>query len=380
MVAYNFRNFILKKIKLLTCLCLLLSLSLVFCLGAANAQFGPEVLKHKNWQNKKYDVIAVDNAIYDVFEFINESELEKIIEPLRIKRGEMTLISKEQFYKLNSPAKTYIEYAGGSSANTLAFLASAGMKTIFIGTVSNDKEGNKFIQSLKKAGVEFAGFKKNLPDPTGQSHIFITEDGKRTMLTLLGSSDNFSPNDIDLSLLADTKIFFSQAYIIGNKERNNLLKSMLIKTKDNGGINILGLSSAFIVKKKLNALLNLIPYIDVIIGNHLEFESLYKTDTLDEVLTMASSNNKLNIITLGEKGAYIIYKNKKILVPAHKVDVIDTTGAGDTFAGGFIYGILNNMPLKECGAIGAYAAADVVQKIGARLEKPEAIALAKISK
>lgn len=378
MSGYKFRNFILRKTKLLIYSWIFGFNSLVFCLAGAGSKLSPEIFKHKDWQNKKYDIIALDNAIYDIFEFISESELEKIIKPLGIKIGGMTLISKEQLNRINTSTKPYMEYAGGSSANTLAFLASTGMEALFIGTVSNDKEGNKFIQSLKKVGVTFAGFKKELQELTGQARIFITGNGERTMLTFLGSAYQFYPPEIDLSLFADTKIFFTQAYILRDKERNNLLKSIFIKTRENGGINILALSSALTVKNNLNALQNLIPHIDVLMGNDTEFKSLYKTDSLSDTLNMISLNNKLNVITLGEKGAYIIYKTRRIFVHAHKVDVIDTTGAGDIFAGGFIYGILNDMPLKECGSIGAHAASAVVKKIGARLEKPTALRISRM--
>ncbi|MCR8539831.1 MAG: adenosine kinase [Prochlorococcus marinus CUG1439] len=315
-------------------------------------------------QNKVVDLIGLGNAIVDIIVNIED----RFLEVNNLKKGSMNLINSHQSQSLLKDCEVIKQISGGSSANTVVCLAELGNKVQFIGRVKNDEFGNFFSSDIKKSKTIFNTQPINEGAATAHSIIFITPDAQRTMCTYLGASIEFEPKDIDFNVLKESKYLYLEGYLWDSElAKNAFLKAAQIAKLSNTKI-ILSLSDSFCVDRHRESFLELIDnYIDIVFCNESEVLSLFKKDKLDNCKVEISSLCELVVITQGSNGSLIINKNNvEEIKSMKKGKVIDTTGAGDIYAGGFIHGLINNYSLKKCGEIGSICAGQIITQLGSR--------------
>lgn len=277
----------------------------------------------------------------------------------------MTLIDKKTAALLSNSLTPVKSVAGGSSANSLADLSFLGGTGAFIGITSYDEHGRKFNQGLRDLGIEVISHEKPHEENSGQSYILVTPDGNRTMLTYLGSSGNFAAEDINIKDIVTAKVFYVQNYIVNAEHTMPVLLDNLEKMHESGGLNAFALSSVFIVKKNKTEILKLLPHMDIILGNDEEFKQLYGVENIEDVKNYNTS--AIKVLTLGAKGAIIFTNQRRIFIPPPKVaKIVDAIGAGDAFAGGFLYAFTHGYDLKKCGQYGSQMAGLVLTHLGGR--------------
>ncbi|KGG03648.1 Fructokinase [Prochlorococcus marinus str. MIT 9321] len=315
-------------------------------------------------QNKVFDLIGLGNAIVDIIvniedEFLQINNLEK---------GSMNLINSDESKKLLENCKVIKQISGGSSANTVVCLAELGNHVQFIGRVKNDQFGDFFSSDIKKSNTIFNTPPTNKGPSTAHSIILITPDAQRTMCTYLGASIEFEPKDIDFTVLEESKYLYLEGYLWDSElAKNAFLKAARIAKNSNTKI-ILSLSDSFCVDRHRESFLKLIDeYVDIVFCNESEVLSLFKKDKLANCQGDLSSLCELVVVTLGSNGSLIINKNDiEVINSMTGEKVIDTTGAGDIYAGGFIHGLINNYSLKKCGEIGSICAGQIITQLGSR--------------
>jgi len=315
-------------------------------------------------QNKKFDLIGLGNAIVDIIVHIED----EFLEINNLDKGSMNLINSDESQRLLENCKVIKKISGGSSANTVVCLAELGDHVQFIGRVKNDQFGNFFSEDIKKSKTIF-----NTPPTiegasTAHSIILITPDAQRTMCTYLGASTEFEPKDIDFSVLKESKYLYLEGYLWDSElAKNAFLKAAEIAKLYNTKI-ILSLSDSFCVNRHRESFLELIDnYVDIVFCNESEVLSLFKKDNLENCQRDLSSLCELVVVTLGCNGSLIINKNSiEVIKSITKGKIIDTTGAGDIYAGGFIHGLIKDYSLKKCGEIGSICAGQIITQLGSR--------------
>ena len=317
-----------------------------------------------NQDNKDIDLIGLGNAIVDIIVNVNDEFLEKN----KLEKGSMSLIETRVSEELLKHCKVVKQIAGGSSANTVFALATLGNKVEFIGRVKNDYYGNIFSSSIKKSGAVFKS-KSVISDKTSaHSIILVTPDAQRTMCTYLGASVEFEPNDINYKSIRKSKYLYLEGYLWDSKLAKKAFINAAQIAKDSNTKIILSLSDSFCVDRHRESFINLIKeYIDILFCNESELKSLFIGKNFEDSKKDISSICELSIITMGSNGSLIINKKKE-----EKIDsivsgkVIDTTGAGDIYAGGFIHGLINNHTLRICGNFGSICAGHIITQLGSR--------------
>ena len=315
-------------------------------------------------QNKIIDLIGLGNAIVDIIVNIED----EFLEINNLDKGSMNLISSDQSRTLLENCKVIKQISGGSSANTVVCLAELGNNVQFIGRVKNDQFGDFFATDIKKSKTIFNTPPTKEGAPTAHSIILITPDAQRTMCTYLGASVEFEPKDIDFSVLKESKYLYLEGYLWDSElAKNAFLKAAQIAKQTNTKI-ILSLSDSFCVDRHRESFLELIDeYVDIVFCNESEVLSLFKKDKLASCQSDLSSLCELVVVTLGSNGSLIINKNDiEVIKSLNKGKIIDTTGAGDIYAGGFIHGLINNYSLKKCGDIGSICAGYIITQLGSR--------------
>ena len=314
--------------------------------------------------NKKIDLIGLGNAIEDIIVNIEDD----FLEINSLDKGSMNLINSNESKRLLKNCKVIKQISGGSSANTVVCLAQLGNYVQFIGRVKNDKFGNFFSSDIKKNKTIFNTPPTNKGPSTAHSIILITPDAQRTMCTYLGASIEFEPKDIDFTVLKESKYLYLEGYLWDSElAKNAFLKAAQIAKESNTKI-ILSLSDSFCVDRHRESFLELIDnYVDIVFCNESEVLSLFKKDKLADCQEELSSLCELVVVTLGSNGSLIINKNDiEVIKSISNGKVIDTTGAGDIYAGGFIHGLINNYSLKKCGEIGSICAGHIITQLGSR--------------
>jgi sugar/nucleoside kinase (ribokinase family) len=315
-------------------------------------------------QNKKVDLIGLGNAIVDIIVNVED----EFLEINNLDKGSMNLINSDESQALLENCKVIKQISGGSSANTVVCLAELGNYVQFIGRVKNDEFGNFFSSDIKKSKTIFNTPPTNEGASTAHSIILVTPDAQRTMCTYLGASIEFEPKDIDFSVIKESKYLYLEGYLWDSVlAKNAFLKAAQIAKLSNTKI-ILSLSDSFCVNRHRKSFLELIDnYVDIIFCNESEVLSLFEKDKLANCQEDLSSLCELVIVTQGSSGSLIINKNKVEGIKSMiKGKVIDTTGAGDIYAGGFIHGLINNYSLKKCGEIGSICAGQIITQLGSR--------------
>jgi sugar/nucleoside kinase (ribokinase family) len=282
----------------------------------------------------------------------------------------MTLIDADRAETLYGAMGVGVEMSGGSAANTLAGVASLGGRGGFIGRVRDDELGKVFAHDIRAVGVDFAGQTVTSGQPTGRCLIVVTPDGERTMNTLLGAASELGPDDIDPAFVARAKITYLEGYLFDQDSAGEAFHKASAAAHDAGRLVALTLSDSFCVERYLEAFRELVAdRVDVLLGNEHELTLLFETDDVEEALSLAEPHCDLVAVTLGAKGALVSAGGQRVAVPAAPVSrVVDTTGAGDLFAAGFLYGLSRGRDPETCGRLGAVSAAEAISHVGARPE------------
>ena len=313
----------------------------------------------------KYDVLGIGNAIFDVLVQTDESFLASH----GMTKGGMTLIDEARAASIYADMGPAVQMSGGSAANTIVGIASLGARTAFIGKVKDDQIGRLYSHDIKAANVAFATKPASDGPATGCSYILVTPDGERTMNTYLGAAQELMPCDIDPTEIAASAIVYLEGYLWDPKNaKEAFLKASKI-AHDSGRRVALTLSDAFCVDRYRDEFLDLMRggTVDLIFANESELHSLYQTADFDTALAQLRNDVRLGVVTRSEKGCVVVTKDDVTPVPAFPIErLADTTGAGDLFAAGFLFGLVRGASHQDCGRLGALAAAEVIQHIGAR--------------
>jgi adenosine kinase len=313
----------------------------------------------------KYDVLAIGNAIFDVLVQTDEG----FLAAHGMAKGSMALIDEKQassIYKDMGPAT---EMSGGSAANTIVGIAGFGGRAAYVGKVKDDQIGRLYTHDIRAAKVAFETPAAAGGPATGCSYILVTPDGERTMNTYLGAAQDLSPADIDPETIAAASIVYLEGYLWDPKDaKDAFLKASKIAHDAKRQV-ALTLSDAFCVDRYRDEFLALMRNgtVDLIFANEAELHSLYQTSDFDTALAQLRKDIPLGVVTRSEKGCIVATKDGTTAVPACPIDkLVDTTGAGDLFAAGFLFGLVRNAGYENAGRLGALAAAEVIQHIGAR--------------
>ena len=315
-------------------------------------------------QNKKIDLIGLGNAIVDIIVKVED----KFFEINNLKKGSMNLINSNESENFLKNCKIIKKVSGGSSANTVVCLAELGNNVQFIGRVKDDNFGKFFSSDIKKSNTIFNAQPVEKGPSSAHSIIFISPDAQRTMCTYLGASVEFEPNDINFNLIKNSKYLYLEGYLWDSDSAKNAFLKAAKLAKESDTKIILSLSDSFCVDRHRESFLDLISnYIDIVFCNKSEILSLFQENDIPSCRKSISSLCELVIITLGSKGSLIINKgNYETINPTPLGKIIDTTGAGDLYAGGFIHGLINNYSLKKCGEIGSLCAGYIITQLGSR--------------
>ena len=315
----------------------------------------------------RYDVLGIGNAIVDVIARAEEDFLLK----QGMRKGAMALIDEgraEAIYDAMGPA---IEVSGGSAANTIVGLASLGSRGAFVGKVKDDQLGRTFSHDIRAAGVTFATAPASDGASTGRCYVLVTPDGERTMNTYLGAAQDLHPDDIDAGMIAASRITYLEGYLWDPKHAKDAFRKAAKIAHEAERTVALTLSDAFCVDRWRDEFLHLMRSrtVDLIFANEAELHSLYQTADFDAAVAALRADIDVAVVTRSEKGCLVLGPDGVEAVPAFPVErVVDTTGAGDLFAAGFLSGLARGADDRTCGRLGALCAAEVIQHLGARPE------------
>jgi sugar/nucleoside kinase (ribokinase family) len=319
----------------------------------------------KDMNRAKHDVLGIGNAIFDVLVRTDETFLSRH----GMTKGSMALIDEARASAIYGDMGPATEMSGGSAANTIVGLASFGACAAYVGKVKDDQIGQLYTHDIRAAGVAFDTRPAANGPATGCSYILVTGEGERTMNTYLGAAQDLTPDDIDPAQVAASRIVYLEGYLWDPASA----KQAFVKASDiahQAGRQVaLTLSDSFCVDRYRDEFLGLMRKgtVDLVFANEAELHSLYETSDFDTALTQLRSDIKLGAVTRSEKGCVVVSPEGVIAVPAFPIEqMVDTTGAGDLFAAGFLFGLVRGAGYENAGRLGALAAAEVIQHIGAR--------------
>lgn len=310
------------------------------------------------------DVLGIGNAIVDILSHAEETFLVE----RGLAKGAMTLVDgaqAESLYRLMGPG---VESSGGSAANTAAGVASFGGRAGFIGKVGSDQFGHLFQHDIRSVGVRFDGATAPSGSPTARCLVLVTPDAQRTMLTHLGASVELGPADVDESLVASAKIVYLEGYL-WDPPNAKLAFLKAAKVAHGAGCKVaLSLSDPFCVERHRAEFLELVrDHVDILFANDREICSLFQLERFEDAVAATRALGKLAVLTRSEKGSVVLTDSVAHEVPAAPVGrIVDTTGAGDLYAAGFLYGYTQGRGLPECGRLASLAAAEVIGHFGTR--------------
>ena len=314
----------------------------------------------------RYDVIAIGNAIVDVMAPCED----ELIEELGLAKGGMTLVDTaraKELYDAMGPAR---EVSGGSAANTLAGLAALGAQCAFIGQVADDQLGEVFAHDIRAVGIDFDTPARPGDPPTARCLIFVTPDAQRTMNTFLGASQFLPAGRLDAEAVAAAKVLYLEGYLWDPEEPRAAMRAAIRAARAAGRKVAFTLSDAFVIERHGDDFRALIEAgeIDVLFANHIELAALTGEESFESGIAALADKVEVLVVTRSEKGAVALAGAERAEVAAEPTEVVDTTGAGDLFAAGFLYGYVNGEPLDKCLRRGAIAAAEIISHYGARPE------------
>ncbi len=314
------------------------------------------------------DVLGIGNAIVDVIARSDESFLTQHELP----KGGMTLIDSDQAHRLYEAMGPATEMSGGSVANTMAGLASLGGRGAFVGKVRNDQLGGIFRHDIQATGVEFETLSASTGLPTARCLVFVTPDAQRTMATFLGASTELGPDDLDLGQIARAKVTYLEGYLWDAPAAKQAFVEAAKAAHESGKRVALSLSDGFCVDRHRDSFRDLVEHhVDILFANEDEITKLYQVAHFDDALQQVRGHCEVAALTRSEKGSLVLSGEEVHVVDARTPErLADTTGAGDLYAAGFLYGFTHGHSLPDCGRIGAAAAAEAISHVGARPEMP----------
>lgn len=335
-------------------------LGIIFILlgGAANAE-------HSG------DVIAVSQCVYDVYVQLDDQKLRDIITPLGISKGGYKRVDTAELKVLlqNMPTISK-QHAGGAAANTLAGISSLGGKTTFVGVLGDDQFGQSFLEDMNKAKVQMEYIIQKSLEGKGTALVIllITPDGERTIISYIGVSIPVEQKMVNQKSIDSHQILFSDAYVWDKGVTAQMLHQTYSKAQEKQILTSFGLGNASVVKMHREDLLEFMQHVDIIFGNLSEYQALFDAESIETIIQKLQKTANMAILTNAEHGALIITPEAVLHTPAKAVrQVVDTTGAGDLFAAGFLYGITHGYDLEKCGALGSEMAGHIITQVGARL-------------
>ncbi len=316
----------------------------------------------------RFDVVGLGNAIVDMIAAVDEDFLGRF----DIRKNGMTLIDEARADALTAAAPQPRQLSGGSGANTIAGIASFGGTAAYIGKVADDELGGVFREDMNAGGIAFDTPPLGKGPATARSIIFVTPDGARSMNTFLGASVLFSPDDVQEDVVKSGGILYLEGYLFDEEAAKAAFVHASEIAKAAGRKVALTLSDSFCVERHRDSFLHLIRnHVDIVFANEDELLSLYQSSDFDSAVKSLQADTALAAVTRSEKGSVVISGGDPIAVPAEPVDqVIDTTGAGDQYAAGFLFGLSRELPLPVCARLGHIAAAEVISHYGPRPETP----------
>lgn len=313
------------------------------------------------------DVIAIGNAIVDVMAPAEDVDIER----LGLAKGGMTLVDTDRAHELYEAMGPAREISGGSAANTLAGLAALGAKCAFIGQVAGDQLGEVFAHDIRAGGIAFDIAARAGDPPTARCLIFVTPDGQRTMNTFLGASQFLPAEALDEGAIAAAKVLYLEGYLWDPEEPRRAMRRAIEAARNAGREVAFTLSDAFVIARHGDDFRAMIEAgeIDILFANEHELAALTGIEDFHEGIAHLGGKIRTVVVTRSEKGAHAVQGGKHAHVPAEPIEqVVDTTGAGDLFAAGFLFGHTQGKPIAECLKLGAICAAEVISHYGARPE------------
>lgn len=315
----------------------------------------------------RYDVVGIGNAIVDVM----SPCADELVEELGMERGAMTLIDTDragELYDAMGPAR---EISGGSAANTLAGLSALGAQCAFVGQVAQDQLGEVFAHDIHAVGIDFDVPPRPGNPPTARCLIFVTPDGQRTMNTYLGATQFLPADAIDEELIASASVLYLEGYLWDPEEPRKAMRRAIEAARNAGRQVAFTLSDPFVISRHGDDFRQLLDAggIDILFANHHELAALTGEDDLEAGLAALAPKVPVLVVTRSADGAVAIANGERAEVPAEPIEaVVDTTGAGDLFAAGFLYGHVRGESLERCLKLGAICACEIISHFGARPE------------
>jgi sugar/nucleoside kinase (ribokinase family) len=310
------------------------------------------------------DVLGLGNAIVDVLTEADDRTLER----LGLAKGTMTLVDEVRMAELYGGIGPAVEMSGGSCANTMAALASLGARAAYVGKVQRDQLGEVFTHDVRAAGVEFRTAPLHEGPPTARSFILVTPDAQRTMSTYLGACVELGPDDVDEAQVARAKIVYLEGYLWDRPEAKAACLKAAELAHRHGRQVALSLSDPFCVARWRAEFADLVAHhIDIVIANEVEICGLYGANSFDDVIDVVRGQSRIAALTRGAAGSVIVAGDRTHVLQAAPVTaLVDTTGAGDLYAAGLLYGLTHDLPLAACGRLGSLCAAHILGHYGAR--------------
>jgi sugar/nucleoside kinase (ribokinase family) len=313
----------------------------------------------------RHDVLGIGNALVDV---ISRAEDDFLVR-FGMRKGAMALIDEWRAGEIYDAMGPATEISGGSGANTVVGTASLGARAAFIGRVKDDLLGRVFIHDIRAAGVDFDVPPANAGPSTGRCYVLVTPDGERTMNTFLGAAQDLVPDDVDADLVAASAVTYLEGYLWDPPQAKAAFLKAATIAHQAGRLVALTLSDAFCVDRYRQEFLDLLRgrTVDLTFANESEVKSLYQTADFDTAVAQLRSDAALAVVTRSERGSLLVTREETRAVPAFPIErLVDATGAGDLFAAGFLFGVARGVDLPTSARLGALAAGEVIQHLGAR--------------
>jgi sugar/nucleoside kinase (ribokinase family) len=318
-----------------------------------------------NTQPAQFDVVAIGNALVDIL----ANDDDTLLARLGCEKGTMHMIDAaraEEVYAAMGPAE---EVSGGSAANTAAGIASFGGNAAYIGRVADDTFGRVFAHDLRATGVKFDSRPASDGAPTGRCLVIVTPDAQRTMFTYLGTANELDAHYVDDGLIGDAQVTFLEGYLWDQPPAKAAIRQAAAAAHDARRRVALTLSDPFCVERHRDEFRALVEHeIDVLFANEDEIKLLYEVGSFDDALQRVRGYCEVAALTRGARGSVVVAGDELHVIDPEKVEVVDTTGAGDLYAAGFLYGLTHGHDLATCGRLASLAAAEVISHIGARPE------------
>jgi fructokinase len=310
------------------------------------------------------DVVAIGNAIVDVVVRVEEN----FIDDHGLSKGTMTLVDEATAERLYAGVGPGLETSGGSAANTVAGIAQLGGRAGFIGRVCNDQLGRIFAHDIRSVGAGFTTPPSGAGPATARCLILVTPDAQRTMCTYLGASVNLHGSDVDLAMVRNARVLYLEGYLWDSEEAKQAFLAAAEAMRAAGGKVALSLSDAFCVQRHRDSFLELVDgHVDLLFANEMEITALYRANSFEEAMEAVRGRCAVAALTRSERGSWVLADGETIVVEPYRLgQVVDTTGAGDLYAAGFLHAFCRGESPQRCGRLGSLCAGQVVTQLGPR--------------